>query len=242
MDRAAAKSMLASRDKAGNWKLNVSRISVDQAMTFAEKAYKEFGGNYVADLPDLEANFSQLKTKMRLALDIPRIEMPVIEPPDIEQFAKDLEAGRVDIFQPYASGHIAQLFPWERSRPPMFGDKGWVTLGVKDGVPHDDVVNTAPQMIPVKNLKPLQNEIWFDKLILTCAAFGPPRAGSPILTKGIIIVSKEGYILDGHHRFGQVYLTDPSLSIKGLRVDLDIDTLLKVGRSYGSAIGNQAKA
>jgi hypothetical protein len=242
MDRAGAKSMLVARDRAENWKLNVSRITVDRAMTFAEETYARFGGDFAGDLPDMEKNFALLKAKMKYAQDIPRIDMPVIEPTDLGQFSKDLEAGRVDIFQPWAAEHIANLFPWERQgKPPMFGDKEWVTLGVRDGDPRDDVVNTAPQMIPVKNLKPLQNEIWLDKLVLTCAAFGAPRAGSPILTKGVIIVSSDGYILDGHHRFGQVYLADPGLSIKCLKIDLDLDTLLKVSRSYGSAIGNKAK-
>jgi hypothetical protein len=37
-------------------------------------------------------------------------------------------------------------------------------------------------------------------------------------------------------------LTDPSLKMQSLHIPLDIETLLKMGRSYGAAIGNEPKA
>jgi len=242
---AYAKPLLAQLDASGAWSLNVGKISLQQAMEFARNTYERAGVPELLNvhLPDLEANFRKLKAKMSKALPIKRIDMPVIEPPDIKKFSSDLENGHVDIFKPYFAGHIGNIFPWEREgKPRMFGDKEWITLGVKDGDPRDDIVSVkGPTMLSVKSLIPLQDEIWFDKLILTILAFGPPLAGGHVLTNAVIIVSKEGYILDGHHRFGQAMLRDPGLSIKALDVDLDIKTLLKVGRSYGSALSHHAK-
>ena len=96
-------------------------------------------------------------------------------------------------------------------------------------------------MIPVRELKPLQSEIFFDKLVGSLLKFGIPKPGGFLATSAIIIVSEEGFILDGHHRYGQALLTDPDFQLRAVRVPLDIETLLKVGRSYGAAIGHRPK-
>ena len=80
------------------------------------------------------------------------------------------------------------------------------------------------------------------KLIATIIAFGPPGPGSFPTTKGVAIVSSDGYILDGHHRFGQIYLADPSLPMQALVVPIPHMKLLDITRSYGTARGNKAKA
>jgi hypothetical protein len=79
------------------------------------------------------------------------------------------------------------------------------------------------------------------ELVNNIIKFGKPGPGSPILNQ-TIITSKEGYILDGHHRFGQAMLADPDLKLKVLHIPLPISLLLKIGRSYGGAIGNRPKA
>jgi hypothetical protein len=222
--------------------MNVATISIGEATSFAKDAFERAGLRLYDEIPDFDRNLVLLKRKMRHALDIPRIQMPVIEPADLGKFEKDLKAGRVDIFKPYASGKLGGgNFPWY---PELHGGKAgkeWITLGTKDGDSMDDIVVPRPGMVPVKNLKPLQGEIWFDKLIGSLLKFGIPKAGGFLLTNATIIVSQEGYILDGHHRFGQAMLADPGLKIKALQVPMDIHLLLKVGRSYGSAIGNKPK-
>jgi len=222
--------------------LNVATVSPGAALSFAKDAFEGAGLSLYDEIPDFDRNFLLLKRKMRHALDIPRIQMPVIEPADIDQFEKDLKAGRVDIFKPYAAGALGGgQFPWYPELHGGSSGKEWLTLGVKDGDKADDIVVPAPGMIPVKNLMPLQGEIWFDKLIGSLLKFGIPKAGGFLLTDATIIVSQEGYILDGHHRFGQAMLTDPDLKISAVKIPMDIHMLLKVGRSYGSAIGNKPK-
>jgi len=235
--------------------LNVNTINGAQARNYAEKLYSQADDAVLErDLPNLDRNFALLKKKMRHAKNLRREEMPVIDPKDIQLFGKRLAKGHIDLFAPW--GDVANLFG--PAAPAKFGggmgggafptwkdgmqggSKGrvWVTLGRTDGDKDDDKVSAKIRMVAVKDLKPLQKEIWYDKLIASILKHNPPKAGGYLLTNAIIIVSKEGYILDGHHRFGQAMLTDPSLQIKALVIPLDIDTLLKVGLSYGAAIGH----
>lgn len=233
------------------YNMNVAKIDAAAARRYAEKLYEQAGADLDADLPNLDRNFELLKGKMRYALTIKRKDMPVIDPKDIPKFGQRLQTGQIDIFEPWAD--VSKLYgPEVARRTPELGGgkfptwnqmkggtKGriWVTLGKADGSPDDDRIEANIGMVAVKDLRPLQNEIWYDKLIASILKYGPPAPGGFLLTAAIIIVSQEGYILDGHHRFGQAMLTDPNLKIKALQIPLDIKTLLKVGLSYGAAIG-----
>ena len=119
--------------------------------------------------------------------------------------------------------------------------KHFLHLGMEDGNKTDDKINAKLTKIAGEKLKPTQSEIWLENVIKNIVKFGVPKAGSPV-TETTIIVSKDGYILDGHHRFAQVVLANPKLKMSALHVPLDIDTLLKIGRSYGNAVGNNQKA
>ena len=46
-------------------------------------------------------------------------------------------------------------------------------------------------MIPVSQLKPLQNEIFFDKLVGSLLKFGIPKPGGFLARSAIIIVSTD---------------------------------------------------
>ena len=254
MDEATRKEVGSSVLGPAVFNMNVAKISGAQARSYAEKLYSQADdANLEADLPDLDRNFSLLKSKMRFAKNLRRDEMPVIDPEDIVKFGKRLKSGHIDIFEPWAD--VSKVYnPEVAARMPELGSgkfpdwkgglqggtKGrlWVTLGRMDGDQKDDAIPASITMVPVKNLKPLQNEIFYDKLIASILKFGVPAAGGFLLTNAIIIVSQDGYILDGHHRFGQAMLTDPSLKIKALVVPLGIDKLLKVTLSYGAAIGH----
>lgn len=216
--------------------LNVAKVPLDKARAYAEKV---FGGKEELDkvIPDFDKNYTRLQNLYKKeALDIQRIKMPVIEPEDMKKFDDRLEKGQIDIFKPHALGKAH--FPTKISKKE--GEK-WVKLGEKDGNPDDDKIPAKWTSLLGAKLKPIQGELWLEKLIGNIHKWGAPKAGSPVL-KTTIIVSKEGYILDGHHRHGQVMLADPSLKMKALHVPLDIDTLLKMGRAYGAAIGNRPKA
>jgi 8-oxo-dGTP pyrophosphatase MutT (NUDIX family) len=222
-----------------SYKMNVATISETAAVSFARQHFEEAGVDLDKEIPGFESNFKLLKSKMSKALGVKRIDMPVIEPEDIAQFNQDLDQGRVDIFKPTAwSGKFPVQFPRDMSKAE--GEE-WIELGLKDGDPKDDVIRGKLGKVPVKNLLPLQSQIWFEKLIGSLLKWGKPGGSSPVLSK-TIIVSKEGYILDGHHRFGQAMLADPGLQMAALTLPLDVKLLLDLTRSYGAAIGRKAKA
>jgi hypothetical protein len=189
------------------------------------------------DMPDFELTYADLQKRCQGALNIPRIQMPVIEPSDIEDFEQRLKDGRIDIFKPWARGRL--FFPTRIT--PSSGGQEWVNLGFADGDIRDDVVAARITRIAADKLKPTQSQIWLNHLVKDMAKWGNPHSWSGA-TERIIIVSKEGYILDGHHRWARVILTDASQKMRVLRVPLTIDILLKVGRSYGAAVGNTGKA
>lgn len=222
-------------------KLNVSTLPLKKAREYAESVKKDVDSY----LPDFDKNYSMLQKKMQAAKNIKRIDMPVIEPEDMDKFKEALNKGKLDIFKPIAKDEWKKLanrsneqFP--KDLEPNKGGKEWVDLGLKDGNKTDDVVKAKMTKMKARTLLPLQKEIWLEKLITNIAKWGAPKPGSPV-TKTTIIVTKEGYILDGHHRFGQALLSDPNLKMNVLHVPIDIDTLAKAGRSYGNAIGNKQK-
>jgi len=220
-------------------KLNVDNVPLDKARAYAEEQFKKAGKELDDVIPDFDSNYKKLQKRMDFAslIKIDRIDMPVIEPKDIKKFEDDIKAGKIDIFKPAAHGDIAFPKDLVTNREAA---KDFLTLGLKDGNEKDDRIKAKMTTMAANKLKPIQDEIWLEKLVEMIAKFGPPLAGSPVAS-ATIIVSKEGYILDGHHRFGQAMLANPTLKLKALVIPMDIDTLIKMGRSYGNAIGNKQK-
>lgn len=102
-------------------------------------------------------------------------------------------------------------------------------------------VKVESKKVSVSDLKPIQSEIWLDKLILNIVKFGMPnKKDSPVLSQ-ITISSKTGHIADGHHRYGQAMLVDPNLKMDSLEVDMDIKKLLKVAKAFGVKQGTASR-
>ena len=214
------------------YNLNAGAVSLDKAKEYAEGV---FGRPADEVLPDFDKNYAMLQKKVKQSPGIPRIQMPVIEPSDIDEFNASLNAGRVDIFAPYTKGKLVGPLDIDESV-----DGPWVELGIMDGDTTDDVIKAKMTTVPVGKLKPTQNQIWLEKTFGNIAKWGAPKSGSPVLST-TIIVSSDGYILDGHHRFSQAIMADPNLKMKALVVPMPIKKLLEIGRHYGEAIGNKAK-
>lgn len=236
------------RDKS---EMNVATSSVEQMYDFAKKMFAKAGTTPEKLIPNFKENLKKLKKKMELATDIKRIDMPVVEPKDMKKFKADLERGAVDVFSPFAKETLKKYgtrLPWERSSKPLKPGSPEARKQIGLGLPKhdhgpvsDDVVKGKYGATAAKKLKPVQNEIWFKKVIGNLMSFGVPKQGGKLTDDAPIIVSKDGYILDGHHRFGQAMLADPNLKLKSLTLPLDVKTLVKVARTYGTASGNKAK-
>ena len=130
-----------TRERLGNeilglpFVMNISTISVRRAVDYAVEKFAEAGIDLLKKIPEFERNVETLKQKMTLALDIPREEMPVIEPEDIQQFVRDIQGGNVDIFAPWADlKELGALSHFEKYPEVLGGDKGrlWTTLGQRE--------------------------------------------------------------------------------------------------------------
>lgn len=106
--------------------------------------------------------------------------------------------------------------------------------GKMDGVESDDVVKTKKKSWSAKELKPSQSAIFMGKAL--GMAIGGVRGGE----LGSI-VSKDGHILDGHHRWAATLFADPNAKISGIEADLGIGDLVPVLRSLGDALGNKRR-
>ena len=163
------RSLLASIKVANS--LNAGRVKLDDAKQYATEV---FGKPAEEVIPDFDKNYMLLQKKVKASPGIPRIQMPVIEPEDIDEFNEALNSGRVDIFAPYVKGTLVGPADIDESV-----DGQWVELGIKDGDASDDVVRAKMTTVPVGKLKPTQNQIWLEKTFGNIAKFGAPKSGSP---------------------------------------------------------------
>lgn len=221
----------------GGFKYNIAKIPLDKARAYAEKMFNSAGKNLDELLPDFDTNYNNLQKACGKAIDIPRIEMPVIEPEDIKKFQNDLAKGKVDIFAPFARGKLVAPKNLDKDRSEA---KKWIRLGYADGDETDDKLKGKLTKVSANKLIPTQSQIWLEKVITNIIKFGLPKAGSPV-SEATLIASKEGYILDGHHRYGQAMIGNPTLKMRALIIPIDIKTLVKIARSYGNYLGNQQK-
>jgi hypothetical protein len=218
-----------------NYSLNCANTPLETAVKYASEQFENAGKDLYTIIPDFDENYKKLQKYCKSALDIPRIDMPVIEPNEMKEFDNSLKKGHIDIFKPHVK---KELFPTKLNKQT---GKNWLTLGIQDGDKLDDIINGKWTKVPATNLKPTQSQIWLENIIPNIIKFGVPSNTSPI-AKATLIISKEGYILDGHHRYGQAIIANPNLKMNVLYIPLDINTLVKMSRSYGNAIGNKAKA
>ena len=221
--------------------LNCANTPVDKAIAYAQEQCSADGKSMAEYFSDFKTNYLLLQDKCELALDLPRIEMPVIEPEQMDEFQESLSKGHIDVKEPVAKS------PQSKSKYPTdlgFDLRGrqWLYRGTRDGAIEDDILDAKMTEIAVADLKPSQSQIWLEKVVGMSLYFGPLKQSSEFLHEAPIIVSSDGYILDGHHRFGAAMVSNPSLKLTALKVDMEIRELVKMARSYGNAIGNEQKA
>ena len=221
--------------------LNCANVPVDEAYDYALNQCDKDNKSLSSYFSNFKQNYLMLQNKCDLALDLPRIEMPVIEPEQMNEFQDSLAKGHIDIKEPVAKSPQSKV-----KYPTNLGfdlrGRQWLYRGTRDGAIEDDILETQMTEIAVADLKPSQSQIWLEKVIGMSLYFGPLKQSSEFLHEAPIIVSSDGYILDGHHRFGAAMISDPSLKLTALKVDMEIRELVEMARSYGNAIGNEQKA
>ena len=98
-----------------------------------------------------------------MALDLPRIEMPVIEPEQMDEL-ESLDRGHIDVNEP-----IAKSPELRKQNPKYPTDLGLILVvlgysGSADGARSDDIIQADMTEIAVADLKPTQSQIWLEKL------------------------------------------------------------------------------
>lgn len=225
----------AGGESAGT--MEVTRTSVRDAYAHGERVLQSYGKDIDVEMPDFERNY---RTAQKLASIgfTKRKDMPVIGRNDVREFQRRLKSGQIDVSEPFKPSHASNPFPEGLSGSEA---REWLQSGLEvyDGDSRDDVVSLQLTSVKAEDLRPIQEQIYFDKSIETIGKNGAEGTVSFIEDKSILICSSDNYIIDGHHRFLSAILVDPMMQAQVLKVDLPIDTLLPMAIAYGDAIGNK---
>lgn len=209
-----------------------------------ERAYQIAKGEFERKGIDIDKDFPEFIKHFKLAKDrasegyTKRKNMPVITTEQVKAFQHRLKNGTVDFRPPYSSKETStNPFPEGLSGKEA---QRFLEAGLKkfDGDENDDKVKSTLEKVAVKNLHPIQQQIYYNKALTFFTNYSVEGARSYLSTKPITIISKDGYIIDGHHRFVAAILLDPNLKVNVLRVQLNIKELLPLSKAYGDAIGN----
>lgn len=106
-----------------------------------------------------------------------------------------------------------------------------IRAGKRDGKLSDEKVKITKVSIPVKKLHPTQNEIDVDKsLKYQLKGENPGQLatileGKDLILKAPIITLNNKYIIDGHHRWSQVYAMNPDATMVAMNMEIDEDPI-----------------
>jgi hypothetical protein len=121
-----------------------------------------------------------------------------------------------------------------------------ISGGTQDGSKPDDIVAGKKISIAVKNLRAAQTEIIPGKAIgiaLNTMLKEPVSIGGDLGS----IISKDNFIMDGHHRWAATFLCDPNGQVQATQIDLpgtalinalNIITVGKFGKGGNQGSGN----
>lgn len=217
-------------------KLELVKTSLGQAKEFAQQLLDEPLDQVV---PDFDTNYKLAQKRARLG-KTQRKDMPVIDTSDVRNLQTRLKKGMIDIEKPKApSTDPRNPFPEGLSGSDA---KRFLERGLNDKDISDDIVKTAMKRVAVKDLKPIQKQIFFDKSFKDIAKFGPDGTKKFLKDVSIFICSSDYYIIDGHHRFLSGLLVEPAMKVRCLTIDLPINKLLPMSLAFGDAIGNKRNA
>jgi hypothetical protein len=93
-----------------------------------------------------------------------------------------------------------------------------------------DGITTTSKNEPLKNLKMTQKEVNLDKIR------GMINDAPELALSKPIIVSKDNYILDGHHRFVALLNKNKKASLMAYRVNINMSELLGLARNFPKSI------
>lgn len=155
------------------------------------------------------------------------------ERPSLRQIFEDADPGKID----------SKLFPTRLSQVDPGLAKDLASKGQEDDVKKDDVVSAGSVSSAASSLHASQTTMDFEKFVgMAIQMMGKigSFSGGPGGDLGAII-SSDGYIMDGHHRWAATLMVDPSASVGGLSVDLPGEKLVGVLNVWTAAHGGSGK-
>jgi hypothetical protein len=127
--------------------------------------------------------------------------------------------------------------------------QAFIAAGLDDGDPDDDKFDFSPnQSIPVKSLRPTQQEVDIDKslswplekepeaFVAYTTSNGPFTLGDPIVT------FNGKYVIDGHHRWSQLYSCNSEAEIVAINISMAGVEPIEVLKALQAAIALKTNA
>lgn len=216
--------------------LELVKTNVGKARDFAEKAFARNGRDLDKELPNFDNAYVKAQ-KIAGTGKTKRKDMPVIVEKDVRDLQRRLKGGYIDVNIPRAKK--GNPFPQGISGNEA---KQWLENGLKkyDGDADDDKIAVKKGKVRIGDLKPIQQQIYFDKSMGQVAENGADATKKFITSnKTTFIISSDNRIIDGHHRYLSGVLVDPNMKVNALIIDLPIKTLLPLTLSYSDSVGNK---
>ena len=96
-------------------------------------------------------------------------------------------------------------------------------------------------VVPACKLKPVQKDIYLEKGVGQITRQGVYKTKVYLRNHSTITVSKDLYIIDGHHRWLSAMLINPKLSIKAFQVGLCFTELYRPMIAYSNILQNERR-
>jgi hypothetical protein len=215
-------------------KYELAKTPVDGAIKLSSMK----GHDAEAEINNFKRNYEKAYSLVKSYGKTQRKDMPVIDEKDVKSLQSRLKVGSIDVNKPFAKD-TNPSDPFPKGVGGKHADE-WLRNGLRDGDKNDDRIGVSKKKISVGDLKPIQKQIYLDKSLLFLFKFGVDKALS-FITNGptTFIVSADNRIIDGHHRWAQGVMLDPSAKVSCLVIDLPIAKLLPMSLTYSDAVGNK---
>jgi hypothetical protein len=96
-------------------------------------------------------------------------------------------------------------------------------------------IKTGYETVNVGELRPIQEQIYFDQVIEKKAK-SSLRKSKSFVGRNIFVVDKNYNIIDGHHRYLSAMLISPTVKVSVMKANTDLKTLLKHSLTYSDEI------
>ncbi len=194
----------------------VSQTSTKKARKYFEKSLSKLNLVLNDEIPQFDDNYKKLRKLVKNHGEEHRRDMPVVSWKQVKEFQKSLTNGDLDIENPFNENLLMEI--------QLQGN--------------EDKVKAQFKSLKARDLKPVQSQIYLSKVIKNFKKFGIPDNNHFITTK-YLIIDKNNRIIDGHHRWTTVMITNPDIKIDLLKVDLDMEKLLPLTKAFGISRGNK---